>query len=1195
MRYIFGDYVLDTQRQELHRAGEPLKLRRKVFQVLVYLLMHRERVVPKQELLAHLWPDQFVGDETVKSCLKTLRQALGERGRTPHFVRTLHGQGYRFVAAVEECLEVPRDRPTGPAAFPYLTEVSSPPLPAVAVSPDASALPVSASPSPPSAALPPALQHLPTGERRQVTVLCGTLAHTTALTDRLGLEGFRYLVQTFHTLTQECVQRYEGTVQTLGEESMLALFGVPVAQEEHAWRAARAGLELQQWLQSAPARHETLPTEALTARVGVHTGWVVAGSHRDEAQQFVVVGGDTTQGAMRLQALADPGTLLVSDTTLRLLHGTVCSTAYGLVHVPGHATPIMAYTVQSLEAPTAAQLWSPFVGRQRELAVLNDLLVRILGGQGQVVGLIGEPGIGKSRLLAECQQRLPERPVTVLEGHCRAYERLLPYGPVRDLLRHQCGLSTTSSLEVVATRVAQLLRAVDLPPEDSAPYLLQILGSPTTAEPLAQLTPDVIKERTFATLRQVHLRSSQQQPLLLIVENLHWIDPTSEAYLASLVEQLAGMPLLLLTTYRPGYRPRWIDKSYATQFTLPPLTQEEGATVVRAVLPPEHSAEPLVQRVLARAAGNPLFLEELAQAVREQGDLGADTPVPETIQAVLAARIDHLPPEAKHLLHTAAVLGTEVPLLLLEAIAELPEAVLHRSLARLQAAEFLYETRLVPERVYTFKHALTHEVAYGSLLQERRRLLHARVVEVLEALAPARGAEGASRAQGLPTGSQGLDQVERLAHHALRGEVWDKAVTYCQQAGARAHDRAAFREAVATFEQALQALDHLPEDGDTREQALELHLALGAALIILGEYERHLALLGEAEALARALNDRARLGRVLAQRGQTHRITGDLDGAIAAGQQALALAAALGETPLQVEASHRLGQIYASIGDFGRAAELLRWSVEAADRESGAPRTELRIQSQASLALTLGVLGEFAEGRRYGEEALRLAMLAGRGGTPIFAHSNLGDLYLAQGDLEHAIRVLEQGLARCRASGDRNWVRGIMAKLGYASALQGRLAEGRTLLEEAISESRRTDAVQGLAHRVAWLSEVCRLAGRHEEAWQHACQALDLARQRKQRGNEARALYQLGAAQAHADPPDVAQAQTYYQQALALADALGMRPLQAHCHRDLGTLYATIGQREQAHAALATAIELYRAMAMTFWLPQAEAALAQVA
>jgi DNA-binding winged helix-turn-helix (wHTH) protein len=225
MRYIFGNYVLDTQCQELHCAGEPRKLRRKVFQVLAYLLAHRDRVVPKQELLEHLWPDQFVGDETLKSCLKTLRKALGERGRTSHFVRTLHGQGYRFVAPVEERFDAPPG-PAPPATppSPDLPEANPPSLPTAAASPAAAAPPL----------------HLPAGERRQVTVLCSTLAHTTTLADRLGLEAFQHLVQTFRTLAQDCVQRYEGTVQPLGEEGFLGLFGVPVAQEEHAWRAVRA-------------------------------------------------------------------------------------------------------------------------------------------------------------------------------------------------------------------------------------------------------------------------------------------------------------------------------------------------------------------------------------------------------------------------------------------------------------------------------------------------------------------------------------------------------------------------------------------------------------------------------------------------------------------------------------------------------------------------------------------------------------------------------------------------------------------------------------------------------------------------------------------------------------------------------------------------------------------------------------------
>jgi tetratricopeptide (TPR) repeat protein len=515
---------------------------------------------------------------------------------------------------------------------------------------------------------------------------------------------------------------------------------------------------------------------------------------------------------------------------------------------------------------------------------------------------------------------------------------------------------------------------------------------------------------------------------------------------------------------------------------------------------------------------------------------------------------------------------------LLQTIAELPEETLHRGLSHLQAAEFLYETRLFPELEYTFKHALTHEVAYGSFLQDQRRVLHARIVTALEALAPERVAE----------------QVERLAHHALRGEVWDKAVTYCQKAGTRANNRAAFREAVAAFEQALQALAHLPEHGDTRGLALELRLALDRPLTPLGENKRRLALLGEAAALARALDDRARLGHVLARMGHVLRQTGDFDGAIVVGRQACELAAVLGERSVQVLASFRLGQAYDAIGDFGRAVELLRWSVEAADRESGTSSTDWRIHSRVFLARVLGTLGAFAEGRRHGEEALRLATLAGQGPLPVIAHSGLGDLYLAQGDLEHTIRVLEPGLALCRASGNRNVLPMIAASLGYASALQGRLAEGGALLEEAISESLRTGSPRNHSLFVTWLSEVCRLAGRGEEAWQHAHQALDLARQQKARGDEAVALHQLGTVYAHANPPDAAQAEAHYQQALTLAEELGMRPLVAHGHRGLGTLYAATGQRELARAGLAAAIEMYQSMDMTLWLPQTEATLAQV-
>jgi tetratricopeptide (TPR) repeat protein len=560
---------------------------------------------------------------------------------------------------------------------------------------------------------------------------------------------------------------------------------------------------------------------------------------------------------------------------------------------------------------------------------------------------------------------------------------------------------------------------------------------------------------------------------------------------------------------------------------------------------------------MARTEGNPFFLEESVRTLVETGILVGERgtyqlaqalptiQVPTTVQAVLAARIDRLPPEEKILLQTAAAVGTEVPVPILQAITELPEAVFHRGLAHLQAAEFLYEPRLFPEHAYTFKHALTHEVAYSSLLHERRRVLHARIVETLEKMVSDRIAE----------------QVERLAHHALRGEVWAKAVTYCQQAGARAHDRAAFREAVVPFEQALQALAYLPEDGDTRGLAIDLRLALAASLAELGEYGRQHALLGEAEALARDLDDRVRLVRVLARIAMILRLTGDSTSAMVAGQQALALAGTLSDSASQWQASLHLGQACYAMGDFGRATELLRRNVEAIDRASDTPRIKLRLWFQAWLARALSALGAFAEGRRHGEEALHLAMLEDQSSIPLIAHGCPGHLYLAQGDLERAIRVLEQGLVLCRASGNRTWLRETALGLGYAAALQGRSTEGHRLLEEGISASISTGALQDHARWISWLSEICRLAGRGEEAWQHACRALDLARQHRVRANEARALHQLGVVQTHTAPPDAAQAEAYYQQALALADEWGMRPLQAHCHLGLGKLYAKLSSR----------------------------------
>jgi tetratricopeptide (TPR) repeat protein len=555
--------------------------------------------------------------------------------------------------------------------------------------------------------------------------------------------------------------------------------------------------------------------------------------------------------------------------------------------------------------------------------------------------------------------------------------------------------------------------------------------------------------------------------------------------------------------------------------------------------------------------------------------------MPATVQAMLAARIDRLPPEDKRLLQTAAVIGTEVPWSLLQSIADTPEEALHRSLGQLQATEFLYETSLFPEHAYTFKHALTHEVAYNSLLQERRRVLHTRIVEALEGLP----------ADRLP------EQVERLAHHALRGEMWAKALAYCRQAGAKAAMRSAYREAVAYFEQALTAIGHLPEHRETLEQAIDLRLDIRSALLALGALEAVFDHLRAAEALATTLDDPRRLGWISAYMTNTVIGTSDQDRAVACGQRALTIATASGDFALEMMATFTLGLYYNLLGHYRQAVHYHRKNAEAlvdtwlhrSLGEAGSPS----VFSRAWLVRSLAELGDFREGNIHGAEAMRIAETVEQPFSLSGAYLGLGFLFLRQGDLPQAIARLEKGLEICQTTDVRLQLPLAAGALGYAYMLSGRLAEAQPLLEQAVelTAARRMSAYPLWA---AHLGEVSLLAGRLGEAYQLAERALARARDFKHQAYEAYALRLYGEIAAQRTPLEVERAAAAYQQAITLAEALGMRPLQAHCHLGLGTLYAKTRQREQARAMLTTAIELYRAMDMTFWLPQAETALAQV-
>jgi class 3 adenylate cyclase/tetratricopeptide (TPR) repeat protein len=1039
----------------------------------------------------------------------------------------------------------------------------------------------------------PDVQHAPEAERRQLTVLFCDLVDSTRLASQLDPEDYREVVRAYQTACAEVIQRYSGHIAQYLGDGLLVYFGYPQAHEDEAQLAVRTGLEMVEALRALQPRLDAHYGIRLAIRVGIHTGVVVVGEMGGSGRQEQLALGDTPNIAARLQGLATPDAVVISAATARLVEGFFTWQALGAQDLKGVPQPLMVYRVlhasaaqTRLDVATPRGL-TPLVGRDEEVALVQRRWAQATTGMGQVVLLSGEAGIGKSRLVQVLKDHVATAPHARIEWRGSPHHQQSALYPIIDHLHRLLQWLPDDPPAEKLHRLEATLTASGMALPEAVPLLAALLSLPLPASyPPLTLPPQRQRQHTFDTLLAWLHAEAQRRPVLVIVEDLHWLDPSTLELLSLLIDQSAQARLCLVLTARPEFHPPWTMMAHLTSLTLRRLTPAQVEHLAMHVAVDKAIPPAVLHEVIRKTDGVPLFVEELLKTVLESGllqehedryELSGPLPplaIPATLHDALMARLDRLA-AVKVVAQQGAAIGRTFTYELMQAVAQLDAATLQGALVLLVETEVLTQRGLPPQATYTFKHALVQDAAYQSLLRSTRQQYHQQIAQVLEARLP----------------DICETQPELLAHHYTEAGLSAQAIAYWQRAGQRAMARSGYREAVACFEQALVILRRLPEHRDTREQAIDLWLDMRNAFVVLGDQGALLDSLREAEALAKALDDPRRLGRVSLYMTEYFRMEGDYDRAVASGQQALALAESVGDLGMQVVANVYLGIAYYTRGDHPRAMEALRKVVTALagdlNREHFGMTGFPSVLSRTWLAWCLAEVGAFREAMAHAEAGLRLAEAVDHPFSLVNAYSGIGRVYLYKGVLSQAIPLLARGLALCQTWDIRSWLHTLAGYLGRAYALSGRVAEALPLLEQAVAEG---DHAMWTAH----LSEACLLTGQIAKASTLAGHALALSRDRKERSYQAWALRLLGEIASQSDPPEIESAETHYRQALVLAEELGMRPLVAHCHLGLGTLYAKTGQCEQARTELSTAIEMYRAMEMTFWLPQTEAVLAQV-
>lgn len=1010
------------------------------------------------------------------------------------------------------------------------------------------------------------------GERKLVTVVFCDIANSTALAEAKGAEAMYELLNRFFDLALAEVHRYEGTINQFLGDGYMALFGAPVAHEDHARRAVLAALGVRRRL----ADGEDPALAGVRIRTGINTGLVVVGKIGDNLRMDYTAVGDTTNLAARLQQHAEPGTMLVSDATHRLIRGYVRAEALPPLTVKGKTEPVTAWRVDALgprRSPIdglGARSLSPFVGREREIEVLGRALADAEAGRARVVGLVSDAGAGKSRLLLEFRRTLGARRVTYLQGDCMPYATTTPYLPLQDVLRDNCRIVDEDTPEAIVAKVHGALGELDMDPAEFAPYVLRLLGVKTGAESLDLIGPETIQPRTFETIRQMTLRGSRRRPLVVAIEDLHWVDRVSESCLAMLVESLLDAPILFLASYRSSYRPPWTGAAHAEELPVSPLDDADARTVMRSVVRRHELAESLAHVILAKAEGNPFFLEELARVVVDERGVVDAGVVPDTIQGVLTARIDRLPEEAKRLLQTAAILGREFPLTLLEAIWDgAAPAAAH--LPSLTGHDFLHERPGASGTVVVFKHALTQDVAYDTLLTGRRQALHEAAGRALERLWPERREENA----------------ELLAYHFTRSADAAKALEYLERANAKAAAANAMVEAKGYFDDAVRLLAAQPAGPERDRCRIGLLTRQMLVFRLLFKYPEYHELLEHEVPVAERLGDPALLGVLYARLGYCLFGFGRYDEAIDVLRRAAALCeeSANHEDAAQACMVWQWSHLYR--GDFDEAHRL---KDDVLRHTARGFHLSWHVHALCGGALASAWTGRWRDAVAEAEAALALAERYGSDGGIVLAANALTIAYTAQGDIPRALGHGQRAVERAPTPVERAVAQ---LALSWAWCRAGEPKRAAEALAPFIMMA-RASRHRSVEIAAVYLAEAQWRAGEYAEAvatLEEGIRIADECGMKYARGLAERLLGEVRLAMnpAQQEPPLAAP---HFERAIALLGDIGAENELAEALAGHGRVHALLGRKAEARVALTRALAIFERLGTLGAPDEARATLA---